>query len=372
MKKAIIIGGGFTGFTWAYLLAEKNWSVTILEKSNFVGGGIRTLYYNGHPYTHGPRLFVTKSDEIFSFVNNISQQRLLKLNIKSYVAQDDRFYSFPPHMDDVEIMPDSKQIKAELEYAKNNPPAQPVTNMEQAWKYAVGPTLYEKLVNKYTCKAWGLPTASIIDQFGYDGKGINLRTGTHQLFTDFYSSYPISMAGWDDFFSKIAEHKNIYLRKNIHIDQYDMERKQVMVDGQFLKGDLMVSTISPDVLFDYKYGELPYMGRKMSHIILPIKQILPDDLYFLHYTGNEPYTRIVEYDKITGYDSPNTLLGIEYPCAKGGKDYPYPFKAEIERAYKYINELPDGVISAGRLGRYKYMSLSDSIEEALNGIKEVG
>ena len=43
MKKAVIIGSGFSGCMFAMMLKEKNWDVTLVDKSNQVGGGVRTF-----------------------------------------------------------------------------------------------------------------------------------------------------------------------------------------------------------------------------------------------------------------------------------------------------------------------------------------
>ena len=43
MKKAIVIGSGFSGCMFAMMLKEKNWQVTVVEKSKITGGGVRTF-----------------------------------------------------------------------------------------------------------------------------------------------------------------------------------------------------------------------------------------------------------------------------------------------------------------------------------------
>ena len=365
MKNAIVIGGGFTGFIWAHLLAQKKWAVTIIEKSPFVGGGIRTLWHNGHPYTLGPRHLYTDNKVVFDFLNSIVPLRRLNHYIKSYIAQDDNFYSFPPHVDDIEKMPDAGKIRDELNKITRN--ETPPKNLEEKWIQTVGATIYKKFVDKYTCKAWQIPSATLIDSFGYDRKGIALRTGSHQLLPDGYVAYPISIQGWDDLFATIAAHPNISLRTNTEVSNFDLEKKRIRIGQETLSADLIVNTISLDTLCDYTYGALPYMGRTMQFLILPGPFVFPDNLFFLHYSGDEPYTRVVEYKKLTGYVSQNTLLGFEYP-QPNLQHYPYPFKAEIERANRYLKSLPEGVISVGRLGRYTYLDMAPIVEDALNNI----
>jgi len=69
--KALILGGGFAGTTVAHLLKRAGWDCTILEKDTVLGGGCRTYFYGGHPFTYGPRLYYGYSDKVFQWVNGI-------------------------------------------------------------------------------------------------------------------------------------------------------------------------------------------------------------------------------------------------------------------------------------------------------------
>ena len=121
------------------------------------------------------------------------------------------------------------------------------------------------------------------------------------------------------------------------------------------------------------YGELPYIGRDILKIILPLKFVFPGNIYFLYYSGKQDYTRIVEYKKLTrqNLDTPTSLISIEF-ISKNGKYYPLPFKSAISKAQKYLNELPDGVFSIGRAGSYDYgVDIDDSIEQAMKVLKSI-
>ena len=69
MKKAIILGGGFAGTTIAKLLADADWETVVLEKDSVLGGGCRTYFHGGHPFTYGPRVYYGYSDKIFKWIN---------------------------------------------------------------------------------------------------------------------------------------------------------------------------------------------------------------------------------------------------------------------------------------------------------------
>jgi UDP-galactopyranose mutase len=115
------------------------------------------------------------------------------------------------------------------------------------------------------------------------------------------------------------------------------------------------------------YGELKYIGRDLLKFVLPLKEVFPGNVYFLYYAGQEPYTRIVEYKKLTKQrlDSPTTLLTIEFP-SNNGRYYPLPYNSEMKRAKNYFADMPENVFSIGRAGSYDYgVDIDDSIEQAM-------
>ncbi len=365
MKKVIIVGAGMTGCTWAHLLGTRGWDVTLLERASTFGGGCQTLHHGGHPYTFGPRHLFTKHEHIYRYYCERSPQRRLNHYLLTYVERDGEFYSYPSHEDEVGRMPDRDLIKAQLDNRGDPARAQ---NFEEYWIYSVGEVLYDKFVRNYSKKMWQIDCNTILDDFKFDGKGVGIATGTHEVRSDIFISYPTSIDGWDEYIDMCAATENVTAHTSVHIDEFDTDRPAVRIGDEWLECDLLVSTISPDVVMDFAYGELNYIGRDFLPIVLPCEQVIPDPTFFLHYAGPETYTRIVEYKKLTGYKSAQTLIGIEIPSTNN-KLYPYPIKAEQQRAQKYIDEFTsDKVLSVGRLGNYRYMDVGDVTYEALEKV----
>ncbi len=71
MKKVLIIGGGFAGCCAAHHLKDKGFDITMVEKESVLGGGCRTFEYAGHPFTYGPRHFITKDEELYRYMDEI-------------------------------------------------------------------------------------------------------------------------------------------------------------------------------------------------------------------------------------------------------------------------------------------------------------
>ena len=65
-KTLLVLGAGFAGATVAHLLRKDFDEVIVLEADAYPGGGCRTQWYGGHPYTFGPRVFFSRDEEVIS------------------------------------------------------------------------------------------------------------------------------------------------------------------------------------------------------------------------------------------------------------------------------------------------------------------
>ena len=64
------------------------------------------------------------------------------------------------------------------------------------------------------------------------------------------------------------------------------------------------------------------------------------------------------------------FLGVEIP-SNANKLYPYPITREVARAERYFEALPEGVISMGRAGSYKYIDIDDIIDQAMDMARQI-
>lgn len=367
MKKALIIGGGFTGCTAAYELIKKGWEVTLVEKEGYLGGGCRTFFYGGHPHTKGPRpLIIWKHQErVFDYINNIIPLRKFKLYLKTYVEKDANFYTYPIHEDDFERMPEREQIIKEL---SNLPDASNARNFEEFWKASVGETLYGKFIDKYTRKMWKVESNTQLEEASWSVKGVPIKKGGKDAFPENIHAYPENYDGYNQYFDFCLKDARVLL--NTDITKYDLENRTIYIGDEKIQGDILVSTISPDELMDKSYGELPYIGRDFLSLVLPVEKVFPDDCHFIHYAGDEPFTRVVEYKKLTMYNSPSTFLGIEIPSFNN-KLYSSKLPKDIQKAEKYLSQLPSNIYSIGRLGSYKYMCIAECLEQVWKFIDSI-
>jgi UDP-galactopyranose mutase len=369
-KHALIIGGGFAGCASAHHLAgKKDWNVTLVESAKAIGGGNKTLWWGGHPHTYGPRHFITQDVRTWDYLSSILPMRRCQEHIcLSYIESENAFYNYPIHVDDVPLMKESEQIQEELKSVEVEFNEQPA-NFEEFWKRSVGDTLYDKFIDTYSKKMWMIDDNKKIDDFGWSPKGVALKTGPREVWDEAISAFPKNYDGYDPYFEHATQNATVLL--DTTIERWDIPNKRIFMKNEWKKFDVIINTISPDMLFDKCHGELNYVGRDLHMFVLPMEHVFPENVYFLYYPNGEKFTRLVEYKKFTQFKSPSSLVGIEIP-SKNGRYYPLPISSEYEIAKKYFDEMPDDVYSIGRAGSYLYrIDIDDCIGQAMDVASEI-
>jgi UDP-galactopyranose mutase len=385
MKTALVIGGGIGGCVAAIELRRMNWQVKIVEASSDLGAGLRTRYIAGHPCTAGPRHFLTHNESVYQYLNKLVPLRLCKEHqFISFVEQDQSFYSYPIHIDDVSRMPESEQIAGELNELESGFRDRQYTlrdgtqfkedegipsNYKEFWLRSIGPTLYNKFISSYTRKMWMVDDESVISDFTWSPKGVAIKRGPREGWDTAISAYPIATNGYDDVFLMAKDAAEVIY--NTIVKDIDTEQNKVTIGGDTYKFDLIINSGPIDSVLDNRYGPLEYIGRDIIYFVLPIEFALPTNVYFSYYCGTEKYTRIVEYKKFTHHKSPHTLLSLEIP-SKTGKYYPLPTKQQQDLAETYLRHTTETFHSIGRLGRYNYrFDIDDAIEQVLEITKGI-
>jgi UDP-galactopyranose mutase len=372
MVRVLIVGGGFAGLCAAHVLQGRGWDVTLVETAPFLGGGLRTFEWGGHPFTYGPRHFLTERQDWFEFLNAIVPMRLIgKDHVSlSYVEKDQDFYYWPPHIGDVERMPEREEI---LEQVKNAPGVANAKNFEDFWLGSLGELLYSKYAKTYTAKMWDVKSCAEIDGFDWGGfdeetkpatilklRGGNVASWSSDRIT---SAFPLARNSYNDYFDQAVKEANVKL--STRIEEFDVPHYRVKIAGEWHTYDIMINTIYPEVFMSNIYGPLRWMGRDFIKLVLPVEHVLPHNVFFLYFTNSEQVTRMVEYKKFYQNKSPSSLIAIEIP-SKSNKLYPYPMRKDIETAEKYFQAMPRNVFTLGRAGSYRYIDVDDIIGQCLD------
>lgn len=368
MKRVIVLGAGVTGCVITRELVKKGYDVVLIEKNSYLGGGCHTFFKGGHPYTEGPRILSELNEKVVAYIEAELPLRRFVLYADTYMEQDQAFYSYPIHWDDIVTMPDRDKIEDEL---SKLPKENNATNFEDIWLNAVGPTLYGKYVKTYTEKMWQVESNRVFESYIWSLKGSPIQYKDRAALDrgEKMCTYPIEKSGFNTFFEKCVHGATVYL--NTEVRHVDLEKRKVYLDNEVFDADVIVSTLALDDLMENTFGSLRYMGREFCPIVLPIEHIFKDGHQFLYYPNDEKYTRIVEYKNLTGHEAPDTLIVMETP-SEVNKLYTYDMIPEQrERAERYQKSLPDHIYSIGRLGTYQYLAIDECVQQAWDLAREL-
>ena len=219
---------------------------------------------------------------------------------------------------------------------------------------------------------WQVESNALIDDFKFDGKGIGLATGSREVRPDFFISYPLSLGGWNDYIEICAKTENVNAHTSINIEAFNVEKPAVQIAGDWHTCDLLISSISPDYVMDGVYGELNYIGRDFIPVVLPVKQVIPDPTFFLHYASGETYTRVVEYKKLTGYQSAPHLDRYRNPIdPEQALSLPHQGRTGSRTALHRRDAIGQRSVGRPRLGNYRYMDIGNVTLEALEKVSQL-
>ena len=367
MKKILIIGGGFAGCSSAEMISRiPNTKITLIEKGVNLGAGVRTHFSGGHPFTFGPRHFLTTKVEAYNYLKKFLKLRNVNYHkFISYVRDDDNFYNYPLNFKDLEKMPDKKKIKLEIKKANIANNVSKSKNLEEFWIRSVGKILHEKTIKDYNKKMWQVGSCKEIDMFKWSPKGYTIKKGKEAAYDDRISMYPTEKDGYNSYFDLIPKIKNVKVMFKSTLNSINLKKKIAIINNKKIEFDILINTIAPDTLFNFKFGKLKFIGRDLHTFVLPGKFAFPKDVFFLYFPNTEKFTRLVEYKKFTQHKSKNTLIGMEIP-SNNGRYYPVPFKKEQKIAYKYFKLFPKWCYSIGRAGTYRYeVDIDDCILQSI-------
>lgn len=374
--RALILGGGFAGCTVAHLLHRAGWETTLVEREAYLGGGCRTFFHAGHPFTYGPRVYYGYSEKVFGWLNGFVPIRRFPFELRTLAHEprdaDRRFWSYPPHELDLGDYPRAARIAEELAARDNS--VEP-DDLEDYWLRKIGPTLYDMFVDHYSKKMWMIDDNRVFDIFKWSAKDNPIERGSRETYKGSYIGYPIAADGYNGYFERMVEGTSVF--RETTVEKVEFGTGVVRFSGDHTPAmrhetwDVIVSTIPIDELCGCVGGELPYAGRDFHLLVLPCRQVYPGDVRFCHYASPEDeWTRVTEFKKLTYHESESTLLVLEKP-SKANKLYPYLTKENAAKVAKYLSMLPANIHSIGRLGTYKYSTIEQTIVQAFQAAAKI-
>lgn len=363
----ILVGAGLFNAVCARELIDNGYSCLVIDKRLTIGGNCYTEWNDTvkcHEHVYGAHIFRTSNKEVWEYVNKFTEfNNFINSPIANYKGE---IYSMPFNMYTFSKLfnvstPDQAKEAIKNDIVKYDNPS----NLEEHVLSIVGKKIYNTLVKEYTEKQWGrdckdLP-ASII-------KRLPLRyTYNNNYFNDKYQGIPIN--GYTDMITKMFDGCDMLL----NIDYCE--------NKEFFNSlcNRVIYTGRIDEYYNYCFGKLEYRSLRFED------ELLEKDDYqgnaVVNYTSHdEKFTRIIEhkhFDKTGNVSNKFTLITKEYPVESGTDNeayYPINNGRNNSLYNKYrelVNSDKNPVYIEGRLGRYEYNDMDDTVKNALDFIKGV-
>ena len=209
MQKVVIIGAGPAGLSAAYELSKKHegYAVTVLEKSDMIGGISKTVRYNGNRMDIGGHRFFSKDQEVVRWWQEImplqgapamddlllnrdvplaeggpdpekEDRVMLNRNRVSRIYYEKHFFDYPISLKwaTLKTMGFGTTMKVGFSYLHSVFRKLPETNLENFYINSFGRKLYSMFFEGYTEKLWGRHPREISAAWGSQRtKGLSIR-----------------------------------------------------------------------------------------------------------------------------------------------------------------------------------------------------
>ena len=386
MSSALIVGCGIVGCTVARILAEKGWTVKIVDRRNHIGGNLYD-YRDEHEILvqqYGPHIFHTNSERVFEFISRFS--RWNPFNLVCGAVIDGICTPTAFNLKTIDLFFDKVKADEIKQHIRDRFPGREsatvveLLDCDDAVIRDYAQFLFDKDYSLYTAKQWGI-SPSEIDKSVL--KRVPIRfTYEEAYFKDKYQVMPEN--GYTAFIGKMIDHPAISVTLNYEaLEHISIKDNAVYLDGK--KADYPVVYTGPlDELFGYKYGRLPYRSLRFEWIYKDVESY--QQLPVVAYPQAEKFTRITEYKKLPVQDVRGTKkLPVQdvrgTTCAV---EYPVPYEADadtsVEPYYPVLTEASQkaystyadaaakvsGLFCAGRLADFRYYNMDQALERAFD------
>ena len=355
MFKYVVVGAGLSGLTIAERIANcLNESVLIIEKRNHIGGNCHDSYDENGILIHnyGPHIFHTNYKEVWDYLNEFTKWYYYQHRVLTYI--DGQLIPMPITTETINKLYnlDLSNFDVEEFLSKQAEPIIEIMNSEDVVLSKAGKDIYEKFFKNYTKKQWDV-YPNELDKSVISRIPVRHNRDT-RYFTNKYQGLP--KCGYTTMLLKMINNPKIHILLNT-------DYKDVINDLSYEK---LIYTGPVDYFFDYKHGKLTYRSIRFEFETLDCSSY--QDAAVVNYPNDYDFTRITEFNKMTGQESKKTTILREYPTWDGEPHYPYPTKKCEDQYNLYKEECSkqDKVIFIGRLAEYKYYDMDATIKKALD------
>ena len=360
----LIVGAGLYGASFARLATDGGYKCLVIDRRNQVAGNVYTENVGGiNVHKYGAHIFHTSDREVWDFANKFAEfNRYTNTVVANFKGE---IYSMPFNMYTFNkmwgvITPEEarKKLDEQIASVKISEPK----NLEEQALSLIGPDIYNKLIKGYTEKQWGRK-ATELPAFIIKRLPVRL-TYNNNYFNDSFQGIPVG--GYTKWIENMLE--GIEVRTGVDFLE-NREELSSLADKIIYSGMI-------DEFYGYKLGTLEYRSLRFE------TEYLPDVYDFqgnavINYTDAEtPFTRIIEHKHFEFGTGKGTAVTREYPAEwkKGDEPY-YPLNNDrnndLYRQYQELASSDEKVRFGGRLGKYKYYDMDDTIADAEADYKKI-
>ena len=367
-ENLVIIGGGYSGCCLANMLKDR-YDIRIVEKDRLLGGLCKTYYFEGMQYEYGPHIFANHNStrRAIDFVKKYIALVPTKMATAAYI--NSTVTPFPPSMASAEALGLSESVRQEVD---SLPAIAREDNFEQYLTDRVGPTLYKLYFDSFTKKFWGVNPGKLSAEWAkirHLGESLNDK---EPFFNKRYCAYP--KHDWNELFANIVSAET-EIETACEVVGIDFDKNEIITgDGQRFSYHLLISTLAIDALFDFSLGRLDFAGYEIRPDVIDREWYLTytgAPVSMVYYPGRETeYTRVTDYKTFNHKkDRPEyrekTIITREYPSKKN-RFYPFYDDRNKRLLEKYLAMAAtySNVVTFGRLGLYKYLTVDTTTEMA--------
>lgn len=348
-----IIGAGPAGMACAYTLARGEHAALVIEGEKYVGGLCQTIEFSGYLFDIGGHRFLSKSDLINAFWQEIMGGDLLKVRRLSRIFYRKRFFNYPLSFFNTfwNLGPlESFRCIASYGYCRLANPGNDQTF--EGWIInRFGKRLYEIFFDTYTRKVWAVPCKDISADWAVQRiRGLSLRVAIKKALLGAKSRGPKTLA--EEFLYPKKGPGEFYARLEKSLvdlgTQFLLEKKVVKVNHENEKVTSIVvknksGSAEQEIPVDYLFSSMPLTDFLQSlnppapgnvrlaasrlrfrsflvvNVILDCEALFPDQWIYVH-SPDVKLGRIQNYKNWSPFmtDNPKrTSLGLEYFCTEG-------------------------------------------------------
>lgn len=360
----LIVGAGLYGATFARLATDGGYKCLVIDRRPRVAGNVYTENVGGiNVHKYGAHIFHTSDKEVWEFANKFAEfNRYTNTVVANFKGE---MYSMPFNMYTFNkmwgvITPEEARKKLDEQIASVRI-AEP-KNLEEQALSLIGPDIYNKLIKGYTEKQWGRK-ATELPAFIIKRLPVRL-TYNNNYFNDSFQGIPVG--GYTKWIENMLE--GIEVRTGVDF----LENREELTG----LADKIIYSGMIDEYYGYSIGTLEYRSLRFETVYMPDVDDYQGNAVINYTDAETPFTRIIEHKHFEFGTGKGTAVTREYPAEwkKGDEPY-YPLNNdrnnELYCRYQELASKDEKVRFGGRLGKYKYYDMDDTIADAAADYKRI-